>query len=88
VYGEQSAVAAEAFDKADSYQPQPLPAGLIDAAAAVCAASEYERHACRGTAWEMSVASWIVARILSYAAKDLAAQCTGAKSFEFAGLEV
>ena len=71
-YGEDSSQAKEAFTLANSYRAHRFPTGLIDAKAVVDAANLYEQHASVGDAWEMSLAAWITARIMSRAARVLA----------------
>jgi hypothetical protein len=71
VFGEESAQAKEAFECLGTYQARRMPWGLIDASAVVHAVTEYEKHVSGGELWEMSLAAWINARIMSRAARAL-----------------
>jgi hypothetical protein len=71
-HGEGAPETREAFGLAEAYRPSRYPIGLIDPVAVVDAVAEYEKQASVGDAWEMSLAAWITARIMSQAARALA----------------
>ena len=71
-YGSGSELAVAAFQHVEAYKARLLPAGTVDAAEAVRAATVYEEQASLSEAWNMSIAAWILAGILAQAARSLA----------------
>jgi hypothetical protein len=64
--------AAAAYAAVESYKQRRYPIGLIDAHAVVGLARRYEEQARRSDTWGMSLAEWIILRILGCAAQSLA----------------
>lgn len=72
--GAQAVLVCEAFGAAETYQPSLFPSGIVDPVAAVQAAVEFEADACACDSWDMSLAAWLIAGIMSRAARMLAAE--------------